>query len=61
MQIEKLIWQLKQKWAGKDYDLLGKNCNHFCEEFAEKLGVSGIPGMLTEQAVTHCFARQTPS
>ena len=29
---------------GCEYDLLSRNCNNFCQEFAEKLGVSSIPG-----------------
>lgn len=26
------------------YDLLAKNCNHFCDEFTKRLGVGVVPG-----------------
>lgn len=36
--------ELSREWAGNSYDLLAKNCNHFCDEFCEKLGVQKLPG-----------------
>lgn len=48
MQVNGIVAELKERWLGKDYDMMTKNCNHFCEEFAEHLQVSGIPGMPTD-------------
>ncbi|KAF2312238.1 hypothetical protein GH714_028704 [Hevea brasiliensis] len=36
--------------AWNSYDLLSKNCNHFCDEFCERLGVPKLPGWV------NCFA-----
>lgn len=45
VQVNGIIAELKERWLGKEYDMMTKNCNHFCVEFAEQLRVSGIPGV----------------
>lgn len=40
-----IIQRLAQEWDGPSYDLLNRNCNHFCHEMAVKLGTKGIPGI----------------
>lgn len=39
-----LLDDLEGQWLGEDYDLLRKNCTHFANEFASRLGVGQIPG-----------------
>lgn len=43
-KINQIIRELSREWPGESYDLLAKNCNHFCDEFCERLGVSKLPG-----------------
>ncbi|CAE7283269.1 unnamed protein product [Symbiodinium sp. CCMP2592] len=33
-----------------DYDLLRRNCCHFADDFARRLGVGGIPGWVMRLA-----------
>jgi len=42
--VNKVILEMKERWKGSQYEVLTKNCNHFCQEFAKKLGVNSIPG-----------------
>mmetsp|Transcript_8863 Transcript_8863/g.23753 ORF Transcript_8863/g.23753 Transcript_8863/m.23753 type:complete len:401 (-) Transcript_8863:152-1354(-) len=35
--------RLASKWPGGSYDLLNRNCIHFCEELLLSLGVGGVP------------------
>mmetsp|Transcript_90873 Transcript_90873/g.261865 ORF Transcript_90873/g.261865 Transcript_90873/m.261865 type:complete len:278 (-) Transcript_90873:158-991(-) len=48
--VEELIVQMKREWAGKDYDLLRKNCCIFSDEFCVRLGVGHIPAWVTNLA-----------
>ena len=41
---------LQVQWPGDSYDLLARNCNHFCETFGEMLGVGPIPGWVNRFA-----------
>lgn len=43
-KVNQILRELSREWPGCSYDLLSKNCNHFCDEFCEKLGVSKLPG-----------------
>jgi hypothetical protein len=38
-----LINVLQRQWQSADYDLLMRNCCHFCDEFCVRLGVGHIP------------------
>lgn len=42
-RVNQIINELSNKWAGTSYDLLSRNCNHFCEELCSRLGVHKIP------------------
>lgn len=42
-----LLKQLSLEWRGRSYDMLAKNCNHFCDELCQKLGVGPIPGEMS--------------
>lgn len=34
-----ILRELEDEWLGCRYDLLTRNCNHFCDALAERLGV----------------------
>lgn len=51
-EVESVILSLKRKWSGKDYDILERNCGHFCNELCEKLGVGRMPAWVTRVAET---------
>ncbi|ABO98565.1 predicted protein, partial [Ostreococcus lucimarinus CCE9901] len=37
---------LRAQWRGSDYEVLERNCNHFCEALCEALGCEGPPEWL---------------
>ncbi|RZB91888.1 DeSI-like protein [Glycine soja] len=43
-KLNQILRELSREWPGSSYDLLSKNCNHFCDEFCERLGVPKLPG-----------------
>mmetsp|Transcript_7942 Transcript_7942/g.13027 ORF Transcript_7942/g.13027 Transcript_7942/m.13027 type:complete len:229 (+) Transcript_7942:43-729(+) len=43
MEVRRLIALLRPEWEGKAYNLLRKNCTHFCDCLCRRLGVGGIP------------------
>lgn len=51
-EVKTLILEMKERWKGSQYEVLTRNCNHFCQEFAEKLGVNSIPGWVNRMAST---------
>mmetsp|Transcript_8634 Transcript_8634/g.14872 ORF Transcript_8634/g.14872 Transcript_8634/m.14872 type:complete len:237 (-) Transcript_8634:218-928(-) len=42
-RLRQLISLMMLEWPGNSYDLLARNCNHFCCAFAEALGAGPIP------------------
>jgi len=42
-QINDVISDLIEEYPGNDYHLLSRNCCHFADDFAQRLGVGGIP------------------
>lgn len=46
-KVNQILRELSREWPGQSYDLLSKNCNHFCDEFCERLGVPKLPGNLS--------------
>ena len=44
--------ELMEAWPGDSYDLLRRNCCHFCEEFAGILGVKPLPSWMNSLANT---------
>ncbi|KAL3616743.1 hypothetical protein CASFOL_039137 [Castilleja foliolosa] len=42
-KVNRILRELSREWPGHSYDLLSKNCNHFCDEFCERLGVPKLP------------------
>lgn len=45
-QIAALIADLKEAYDADDYELMTKNCCHFADDFANRLGVGGLPRWL---------------
>ncbi|KAH1233502.1 DeSI-like protein [Glycine max] len=52
-KLNQILRELSREWPGSSYDLLSKNCNHFCDEFCERLGVPKLPGKHNQ---SHTFA-----
>lgn len=50
LKVNQILQELSREWPGSSYDLLSKNCNHFCDEFCEKLGVQKLPGWVNRFA-----------
>ncbi|KAL9355149.1 hypothetical protein Peur_053119 [Populus x canadensis] len=49
-KVNQILRELSREWPGDAYDLLAKNCNHFCDEFCERLGVPKLPGWVNRFA-----------
>ncbi|MED6198989.1 hypothetical protein PIB30_071795 [Stylosanthes scabra] len=49
-KVNQILRELSREWPGCSYDLLAKNCNHFCDEFCERLGVPKLPGWVNRFA-----------
>ncbi|XP_054785662.1 deSI-like protein At4g17486 [Prosopis cineraria] len=49
-KVNQILRELSREWPGSSYDLLSKNCNHFCDEFCENLGVPKLPGWVNRFA-----------
>ena len=41
--VQRILHALRLSWPGHEYDLLARNCNHFCAALCEKLGVMPPP------------------
>lgn len=46
------VKMMESKWMGSSYDLLHKNCCHFCEEILDLLGVDSVPTWVMKLAST---------
>lgn len=49
-ELKTKIQELQREWAGSSYDLVARNCNHFCAELCERLGCEPLPGWLNRFA-----------
>ncbi|KAL0371741.1 UNVERIFIED_CONTAM: hypothetical protein Scaly_0855700 [Sesamum calycinum] len=49
-KVNQIRRELSREWPGHSYDLLAKNCNHFCDEFCGRLGVQKLPGWVNRFA-----------
>ncbi|GMI76481.1 hypothetical protein like AT4G25660 [Hibiscus trionum] len=50
--VNHMLRELSREWPGTSYDLLSRNCNHFCDELCERLGVQKLPGWVNRFANT---------
>jgi hypothetical protein len=44
LKVNQILRELSWEWPGHSYELLSRNCNHFCNTFCEKLEVPKLPG-----------------
>ncbi|KAL5718649.1 hypothetical protein ACHQM5_011529 [Ranunculus cassubicifolius] len=49
-KVNQILRELSREWPGNSYDLLSRNCNHFCDELCERLGVPKLPGWVNRFA-----------
>ena len=49
------------RYPGGDYDLLRRNCCHFADDFARRLGVGGIPSWIMRLAKIGAGVEPWPS
>jgi hypothetical protein len=54
-EVADLISQLIEEYPGDDYDLLRRNCCHFADDFAKRLGAGRIPGWVHRLARVGAF------
>lgn len=59
VQFRRSIEGLQDEWQGWTYDLLSRNCNHFCEALVEILGVGPLPAWVNRFAVNADYALET--
>jgi hypothetical protein len=50
IEVTNLLNVMCTEWIGMDYDLLLRNCCHFCDAFCGKLGVGSLPPWVTNLA-----------
>ena len=60
-QSHKLLRGLASVWVSDDYDLLARNCHHWCLEAASALGVSAPPAWVTRASDILQFFSGLPS
>lgn len=49
-KVNQILRELSREWPGDHYDLLARNCNHFCDQLCERLGVPKLPGWVNRFA-----------
>eukprot|EP00411_Alexandrium_monilatum_P015661 CAMPEP_0175263714 /NCGR_PEP_ID=MMETSP0093-20121207/41930_1 /TAXON_ID=311494 /ORGANISM="Alexandrium monilatum, Strain CCMP3105" /LENGTH=192 /DNA_ID=CAMNT_0016558237 /DNA_START=14 /DNA_END=592 /DNA_ORIENTATION=+ len=52
VEVMMLVRRLRKAWPSKDYDILKRNCCHFCNDFCQLLGVGSIPRWVMHLADT---------
>uniref|UniRef100_A0A1D1ZA77 PPPDE peptidase domain-containing protein 1 n=1 Tax=Anthurium amnicola TaxID=1678845 RepID=A0A1D1ZA77_9ARAE len=50
LKVNQILRELSREWPGNSYDLLSKNCNHFCDVLCETLGVPKLPAWVNRFA-----------
>lgn len=53
MSNTQVLWnvgELAEEWPGREYDLLRRNCCHFCDAFCKRLGVNTVPDYVFSMA-----------
>lgn len=56
LKVTQVLFELGREWPGNSYDLLSRNCNHFCDAFCERLGVRRLPGDWQEFEISWMLA-----
>eukprot|EP00756_Hemistasia_phaeocysticola_P054648 Hpha_TRINITY_DN30560_c0_g1::TRINITY_DN30560_c0_g1_i1::g.193603::m.193603 len=58
-EVRALLREMEKEWRGRDFDSIHKNCCHFAEEFAYKLGRFSVPGYVNRAAnCASCIPRE---
>merc|ERR1712187_666183 len=55
--VQALLVSLHQKWRGTSYDILERNCCHFCDHFCLQLRVGHIPTWVQSLAAAGAMLR----
>ncbi|KAM0885092.1 hypothetical protein ACQ4PT_030559 [Festuca glaucescens] len=50
LMVNHVVRELSWEWPGSSYEILSRNCNHFCNEFCDKLDVPKLPGWVNRFA-----------
>lgn len=50
LEVKQILRELSREWPGDSYDLLSRNCNHFCDAFCERLGIMKLPAWINRFA-----------
>jgi len=66
--LDQCLKEMQREWTAMSYDLLTRNCNHFSEAFARRLGFTNFPGWVNRAAkmssalipksLLHCVMQQ---
>jgi len=60
-EVKAVLLQLKEEWPGTGYNVIHRNCCHFCEEVCRRFGVGPMPGRLTRlQRLCAAFDNSLP-
>ncbi|KAI5083180.1 hypothetical protein GOP47_0002923 [Adiantum capillus-veneris] len=49
-RVKQILLDLGREWPGYSYDLLSRNCNHFCDALCDRLGVQKFPAWVNRFA-----------
>ncbi|KAJ0968351.1 hypothetical protein J5N97_025268 [Dioscorea zingiberensis] len=49
-KVNQILRELRREWPGSSYELLSRNCNHFCDVLCERLGVPKLPAWVNRFA-----------
>lgn len=49
-QVEMLIMEMGSQYAGKSYNIISRNCNHFTDDLGKRLCKRGIPSWINRLA-----------
>lgn len=51
-KVASILEQMKHQWPSRGYDMLRRNCSHFCDDFCQRLGVGTLPQWVKNMAST---------
>ncbi|GAB5359083.1 hypothetical protein AAMO2058_000513900 [Amorphochlora amoebiformis] len=49
-EVNRIVREMKRTWRNSDYDITGRNCNHFTDALSKALGCRSVPGWLNRAA-----------
>jgi hypothetical protein len=51
-ELQALVLKMETHWMGFMYDMWHKNCNHFCDELCQELGLGSMPKWINRLTTT---------